>query len=187
LPVVTGRALTDFEQILLGNVILYEPSSGYDLKKLFTSTPAAVYQPSPGALYPALRRLQQRDLIRVEADVSPGGRPRRLFYATEAGQREHTRWVGLPVRPDTVGRDLSLHLMRFVMMEQRLPRADVLVFLHSLADALAAFVKNMQDFIAAAGRDLAGVHPLLALRHGVEVHQASLDWARSAIAELSEV
>jgi len=183
--VVSDRALTDFEHVLLGMLVTYEPSSGYDLKKMFTRTPAAVYQPSAGALYPALRRLQQRGLIWVEADVSEGGRARRLYYVTKTGRDEHRNWVGQPVRPDTVMNDLGLHLMRFVMMERELPRADVLAFLSSLADALAAFVKNMQAYAAAEGQDMPGRHGLLALRHGIEVHQASLDWARATIAELS--
>jgi DNA-binding PadR family transcriptional regulator len=184
---VTERALTDFEHVLLGMLVIYEPSSGYDVKKLFTATPAAVYQPSAGALYPALRRLQQRGLIRVEADVTPGRRARRLYYATETGQQVHLEWVGQPVRPDTVVHDLGLHMMRFVMMEGKVARADVLAFLSSLAAALAAFVENMRAFVAAEGPNMPGVHPLLALRHGIEVHQASLDWARTALAELSEL
>jgi DNA-binding PadR family transcriptional regulator len=185
-PVVTERALTDFEHVLLGMLVIYEPSSGYDLKKLFTATPAAVYQPSAGALYPALRRLQQRGLIRVEADMSPGRRARRLYYPTEAGQRVHLKWVVQPVRPDTVVHDIGLHMMRFVMMEGKVPRADVLAFLSSLADALAAFVKNMQAFVAAEGPNMPGVHPLLALRQGIEVQQASLTWARTALADLTQ-
>jgi hypothetical protein len=34
----------------------------------------AAYQSSPGALYPALRRLVERGLLRVEDEVSPTGR-----------------------------------------------------------------------------------------------------------------
>jgi DNA-binding PadR family transcriptional regulator len=185
LSVVMERALTDFEHVLLGMLAVNGPSSGYDLKKVFSATPAAVYQPSPGALYPALRRLGQRGLIRVEDDVSAGRRARRLYYVTEIGQREHRDWVAEPVRPDTVANDLGLHLMRFVMMEHYLPREDVLTWLAGLVEALSGFVKNMRDFAAADGAALPGTHPLLALRHGVEVHQASLDWARAAIADLS--
>lgn len=36
------------------------PSSGYDLKRIFATTPVGLYQPSSGTLYPALRRLEQR-------------------------------------------------------------------------------------------------------------------------------
>jgi DNA-binding PadR family transcriptional regulator len=182
---VAERALTDFEQILLGLLTLNEPCSGYDLKKLFTATPAAVYQPSAGALYPALRRLEQRGLLRLEAAVSAGRRGRTLYHPTGAGRAVHAEWVRQPVRPQTVARDLPLHLMRFVFMEGRAPAAAVLVFLTGLRDALEDFVKGMEQFVADAGPHMPGQHPLLALRHGIAVHQASLDWVRSALTTLS--
>ena len=169
--------------MLLGTIV-GGPSSGYDLKKLFTATPAAVYQPSPGALYPALRRLERRRLLRAEADVSAGRRGRRVYHATEAGRAAHLAWIRQPVDPGTVASDLDLHLMRFVMMERQLPRADVLAFLSGLADALAGFVASVERYLATAV--MPGRHPRLALEHGIAVHRASLDWARSAMAALAE-
>ena len=59
-----GPQLTSFEHVLLGLICL-SPASGYDLKRMFAATPMGLYQPSSGALYPALRRLEARDLIRV--------------------------------------------------------------------------------------------------------------------------
>jgi hypothetical protein len=73
--------------------------------------------------------------------------------------------------------------MRFVMMEHVLSPGDVLTFLHSLADALAAFVAQLDQFATAA--DLGDRHPRLALEHGLVVHRASLRWARQAIKALS--
>jgi DNA-binding PadR family transcriptional regulator len=178
-----GRPLTDFEEVLLGTIV-GGPSSGYDLKKLFTTTPAAIYQPSPGALYPALRRLEHRGLLRARPDVSAGRRGRRVYHATKAGRAAHLAWIRQPVVPGTVVPDLDLHLMRFVMMEQQLPRADVLAFLASLADALAGFVADVERYLATAA--MPGRHPPLALEHGIAVHRASLDWARSAMAALAE-
>lgn len=43
--------LTGFEQVLLGMIFL-QPSTGYDLKRRFATTPLGVYQPSSGALSP---------------------------------------------------------------------------------------------------------------------------------------
>jgi DNA-binding PadR family transcriptional regulator len=180
---VTERALTAFEQVLLG-MIVGQPRSGYDLRKLFTATPAAVYQPSAGALYPALRRLEQRGMLCAEVAVSSGRRGRRIWHPTEAGRAVHLDWVRLPVRADTVAADLGLHLMRFVMMEHQLTAGEIREFLVSLIEALEGSVKGMEGFVATEGVQFPGRHPLLALRHGVMVHKASLDWARSALAEL---
>jgi MftR C-terminal domain/Transcriptional regulator PadR-like family len=69
-PGAAGRPLTDFEQVLLA-VIASEPRSGYGLKKMFSSSPASVYQPSPAALYQALRRLEARTGTDLEQDMYP--------------------------------------------------------------------------------------------------------------------
>ena len=49
--------LTSFEHVLLGMIFIH-PSTGYDLKRRFATTSMGVYQPSSGALYPALRALE---------------------------------------------------------------------------------------------------------------------------------
>ena len=134
-----GRPLTDFEQVLLA-VIASEPRSGYGLKKMFTSSPASAYQPSPGALYPALRRLEERGLLRAEQQVSSGRRALRLYQVTDAGLAVYLEWLRRPVVPETVAAELGQHLMRFSLMENYLERAEVIAFLTDLGDALDGFV-----------------------------------------------
>jgi DNA-binding PadR family transcriptional regulator len=178
-----SRPLTDFEQIIIG-LIVTEPRSGYDLKRYFTSTPAVVYEPSSGAIYPALRRLERRQLLRSELTVSAGRREQRLYLATGAGRSAHRRWLRSPVDPTTVGRDLGVHLMRFAMAERELGPGEVLAFLDDLAAALAAFVADMEAF--ARDTSLPGRHPALAVEHGITVHRASLSWARSVRRRLAD-
>jgi DNA-binding PadR family transcriptional regulator len=182
---MAGRQLTSFEHILLG-MICVAPSSGYDLKRIFAVTPMGVYQPSSGALYPALRRLELKGLVRAQAPSSraaKSARHRRVYEPTQAGRAAHASWLRTPVDPATVSRDLGLHLMRFVMMEHLFPRAEMLEFLQSLSSALAAFTAQLERYAAVTDPDHR--HPGLALEHGLAVHRASLRWAEHAIAALS--
>jgi DNA-binding PadR family transcriptional regulator len=191
---MTGRELTTFEHILLG-LICMSPASGYDLKRIFAVTPMGIYQPSSGTLYPALHRLQLRGLIQAQGPFGPDGesaRHRRVYEPTPAGRAAHVDWLRTPVDPATVGRDLGLHLMRFVMMEHLFPRDEVVAFLRRLADALAAFTSEMERYRAAAdqgdlsdGADPGDRFPRLALDHGLAVHRTSLRWVRHTIAVLS--
>jgi DNA-binding PadR family transcriptional regulator len=183
-PHAAGRPLTDFEQVLLG-VIASEPRSGYGLKKMFNSSPASVYQPSPGALYPALRRLEERGLLHAEKQVSSGRRALRLYQVTEAGLGVYLEWLRKPVVQETVGADLGQHLMRFSLMENYLERAEVIAFLADLGAALDGFVRGMEQFVASRQETL-GQHAVLALEHGIAIHRASLEWVRSAMAALGE-
>jgi DNA-binding PadR family transcriptional regulator len=169
--------------VLLG-FIAREPMSGYGLKRRFSASPAGLYQPSPGALYPALRRLVARGLLSVQDAVSRGRRELRLYHVTEAGRAAHLDWLREPVDPVSVVADLGLHLMRFAMMENQLERAEVLAFLAGLADALDGFVSGMERYVA-SGAQSGRRHAELALEHGIAVHRASLEWTRSAMAALA--
>jgi DNA-binding PadR family transcriptional regulator len=179
-----GRPLTDFEQVLLG-VIAREPRSGYGLKKMFSASPASVYRPSAGALYPALRRLERRGLLRAEKKISSGRRALRLYHVTPDGHAAHLHWLRQPVIPATIAADLGLHLMRFALMENQLARDAVLVFLKDLAGALDTFVSGMEQYLS-SGAQSSQRHAELALEHGIAMHRASLDWTRAAMAALTE-
>jgi DNA-binding PadR family transcriptional regulator len=181
---MAGRQLTEFEQVLLG-MIAAAPSTGYDLKQAFGTTPVGVYQPSSGALYPALRRLERRGLLCAEP-ASAGQQPSRrrfVYHITQQGREAHAAWVRRPVNPATITTDLPLHVMRFVMMERVLPRADVLAFLTQLRDALAAYLAELEGYAAAI--TLPGQHTPLALDHGIATYTASLAWTKRTINALS--
>src|ERR1700733_12320991 len=184
---MAGRELTSFEHILLGQICLV-PSSGYGLKRIFAATPMGAYQPSSGALYPALHRLEQKGLVQAQAPLGHSGdsaRHRRVYEPTQVGRAAHMNWLRTPVEPDTVAPDLGLHLMRFAMMEHVFPPHEVLEFLHNLANALAEFTAQLEQFTAGAA--LGGRHPRPPPDHRLGVHPPSLPWAEHAIAQLSEV
>lgn len=177
------RELTDFEHVLLA-VICHHAASGYDLKRELATSPLGVYEPSSGALYPALRRLESRGLLRpMRSRGRESARARRVLEATAQGRAEHLRWIRQPVDPENVGRDLHLHLMRFVALEGQVPDAEILAFLHGLRAALTQFVVELERY--RDGAELPGRHPRLALEHGADVHRASLEWVERTIAELS--
>src|SRR5487761_1518975 len=183
LLVMSEHQLTAFEHVLLGLVCL-SPASGYDLKRIFAATPMGVYQPSSGTLYPALRRLEAKGLVRGNAldRKSESARRRRVYEPTEAGRATHVTWLRTPVEPSTVLRDLGLHLMRFVMMEHAFPRDEVLGFLDDLRDALATSTAGLERY--AAGAHLGDLHPRLALDHALAVPGPSLEWPGHASAAL---
>lgn len=180
--VMAEPQLTPFEHILIGLVCL-APASGYDLKRKFAATPMGVYQPSSGSLYPALRRLESKGLVRAADPSGESSRHRRVYEPTQDGRAAHATWLRAPVEVSTVGRDLGLHLMRFVMMEHEFSREEVLRFLEDLKDALAVFTKGLERH-AAASEQLGDRHPAMALDHGLAIYRASLGWTRHAIAEL---
>ena len=175
--------LTSFEHVLLA-MISVQPSTGYDLKRRFATTPMGVYQPSSGTLYPALERLERRGLLHGEVLQPARGPARRVYRLTADGRQAHLAWVREPVVPQTVSQDLGMHLLRFVMMVDVLPADEVAGFLASLRAALAGFVAALEQ--ATARPDVGGnVGARLAVEHGLAVHKASLAWTEQAITTLA--
>ncbi len=171
---VLAPQLTEFVQVLLG-LICMGTSSGYGLKRAFSTTPLGVYQPSSGALYPALARLAGKGLIQRQRPAEPAepGRRRYVYDATPEGRTANMTWIRMPVRPETVSRDLGLHLLRFVMMETLLSKDEVLGWLQDLMEALRS-----SSATSNATACLPPSHAILALDHGIAVQRASLAWAR---------
>src|SRR5271165_5520803 len=88
-PSVLGYAL-------LG-LIHHKPSSGYDLRKIFAETAMGSYSSSPGAIYPALERLEKRGLIKSVVEEGSGLRRRRVYRLTGSGLRELKQWLSSPI------------------------------------------------------------------------------------------
>ena len=87
------------EAALLG-LLARGPASGYELRKIFLTTPLAAYSDSPGAVYPALRRLEQRGYVSGRAE--PGARRRKPWQLTAAGRSWLRSWVAQPVTAATL-------------------------------------------------------------------------------------
>jgi DNA-binding PadR family transcriptional regulator len=90
-----GKTLTLLELALLG-LTHRSPQSGYDLRKTFASTAMGHYSSSPGAIYPALKRLQARGLLSSSVDSTTRLRPKRLFRPTANGLAILKAWVNTP-------------------------------------------------------------------------------------------
>jgi DNA-binding PadR family transcriptional regulator len=164
---------------LLG--LLQKPSSGYDLRKVFSSTSMKTYSDSPGAIYPALARLEKAGLIRGAIEEGSGLRRRQVYRLTPKGVSELKQWITRPVtREDLVWGQQEI-MLRFAFCETVAGPAAAVTLLKSLQAALKEYLTALhQEFeiiktaAPASGR--------LAFEYGIRGTQALLDWTHYAIA-----
>jgi DNA-binding PadR family transcriptional regulator len=88
---------------LLGLIHL-KPQSGYELRKTFTDTAMGNYSDSPGAIYPALKRLERDGDVTSEVQEAGGLRRRRVFRISKPGMSKLKAWLREPVAPEDVRR-----------------------------------------------------------------------------------
>ena len=177
---VEEHSTTTLAFALLG-LTLQKPSSGYDLRKFFSSTPTNTFSDSPGAIYPALRRLERRDLIRGQVEVGHGRRERRLFQVTPRGRAEFQRWLMRPISRDDVVHHLDALMLRFAFMDEAAGRAAARRFLKAFRKELASYIPSLREYLK-SNRSAMPLSGRLALESGIRSYETLFRWTKTAIA-----
>jgi DNA-binding PadR family transcriptional regulator len=178
---MTLATASRLEYALLG-LIRQGARSGYELRKQFSTTPMGHFSDSPGSIYPALKRLEERGWIRL-LDEDGGPRGRQVYRLTGPGQAVLKGWMAMPVgREDVVRRPDEL-LLRFAFMGEVSDRVTVVAFLEAFEREAAGYVRELRSFLAALPE---GDLPTgrLALENGLAQYQTQVRWARRALARL---
>ncbi|KPK05504.1 MAG: hypothetical protein AMS20_06405 [Gemmatimonas sp. SG8_28] len=181
---MTPRSLTTLEYALLG-LVTQSPQSGYDLRKTFETTAMGSFSGSPGAIYPALRRLEKRELIQGEVDATTALRPRMVFRPTKAGREALEAWLVQSIDRGDVERRVDELMLRFALHSVLGRRAPTHRFLES-------FLKEVEDYLDELNRqqrDVPARTPVqsrLALAAGIEQYRAFARWARKAVKAFEE-
>jgi DNA-binding PadR family transcriptional regulator len=169
---------------LLGYALLglidQKPSSGYDLRKVFAETAMGNYSSSPGAIYPALERLEAQRLVRGVVAKSAGLRRRRLYYLTLRGRAELKKWLARPLEQIDLMRGAGEAMLRFAFMDRALGATYTRVFLRNFRDALKAYIAGLDSYLAqnATRMPFSG---RLALDCGIRGYRSMYDWTAYAL------
>src|SRR5260370_39473298 len=150
---------------LLG-VLQSRPSSGYALRKICSSTAMNAYSDSPGAIYPALQRLEQQGLIRGSIEESSGLRRRQMFRLTPQGLAALKLWINRPVLRADVIRGLDEVMLRFAFSQQAVVAPAPVRFPKSTAIELTAYVPDLREQLRAQNAPMP-TSARLALESGV--------------------
>jgi PadR family transcriptional regulator, regulatory protein AphA len=174
--------LTTLEYALLG-LLEGAPMSGYDVSRFFATTPLAHFSSSSGAIYPALKRLEQRGLVMAALDTTTETRPRRVYSLTEAGRAALDAWLHQPVTRDELVRDGRAPLLRFSMAEGHLSTDEIIAYLEGFRREVSGYLDELRDYC----EQTAGNYPLparLALAHGLRTYECHVAWIDYALGEL---
>ena len=175
---MTSAPLSSLSLAILG-LLSMRPMSGYDLRRTFTTTAMGRFSASPGAIYPALARLESLKWAKPAPAKPSNLRPRKAYTLTAAGRTALMKHLAEPVsREDIIWRLDHLHL-RFSFMGL-LSVKESRRFLLQLAAGLDAYAHELQLQLNAFP-DLPVPQPRLALAHGIESTLATARWARSAM------
>ena len=181
---MAARKPTTLEYALLG-LLHQQPKSGYDLRKIFETTAMGNYSGSPGAIYPALKRLEAQALIEGEVDSSTELRPKKMFRPTDEGMEVLRAWLTLDIGRADVERRLDELMLRFAFHYLLASAKETRRFLDALLRQLEAYIDELERQ-AKSFPEQAPPHPRLALAAGIEQYRACARWARGAARHFGE-
>jgi DNA-binding PadR family transcriptional regulator len=165
--------MSALEHCLLG-LIEHGDCSGYDLRKVLTSTPMRHYSDSPGSIYPALERMQRRGWITAARDRQ-SRRRRSVYGLTERGKRELRRWLEQPVTEAEVADRLNEVMLRLAFQHLR-GDASTRRFVTQLAAAAGNCAASLEEFIHSSAQDYP-IGARLALQTGLQQLRAVAECA----------
>ena len=169
---------------ILGLVAMH-PQSGYDLRKVFETTPMGNFSSSPGAIYPALKSLEKKGWVRGEPDKTESLRPRLVYSITEEGDSILRAELEKPVTHEDLIWHFDLVMLRFAFIE-RIGIGEALRFLGEFqaeAEAYVGYLEGLRNTL----REQLSPCGRLALEHGIQSSIGNARWAKRAIDELSKL
>lgn len=179
---------TTLEMALMG-LLTQGPRSGYDLRKTFSSTAWRHYSDSPGSIYPALNRLQNRGWIE-ETGGSDDARRRQAFRPTRKGKAAFIQWLAQPLSRETIRFRQQELLLRFAFMDGSVDRSVVVKFLEEIIAELKAYLPEMKELGSRMRSDIehaghGALHTsLLAFESGIAGTETQLAWAQKTRSRL---
>lgn len=95
--------LTELEGAVLSEIQHRGQKTAFQVRRAFAVSFSLEWKGSAGAVYPAVKRLEQRGLI--QASAAQGGRATRTLSLTRLGKKELMSWACDPIRASSIGID----------------------------------------------------------------------------------
>jgi DNA-binding PadR family transcriptional regulator len=176
--------LSPLRLAILGLVAMH-PQSGYDLRKVFETTPMGNFSSSPGAIYPALKALEKKGWIRSEPENTGSLRPRLVYSITDEGDAILRAELKKPVTNEELIWHFDLVMLRFAFIE-RVGYLEALRFLGEFRTESEGYVSHLEEIGDQLSEQLSPCGRL-ALEHGIQSSRGNARWAKKAIDELSKL
>jgi DNA-binding PadR family transcriptional regulator len=180
---MTKQTIDSHLSLAILGLLSIKPMSGYDLRKVFLTTAIKAFSASPGAIYPALGRLEREGFIAGTVEKKDTLRPRMVYTLTRRGRTGLVASLSKPVTGEDVIRRMDGLLLRFAFMSGLVGIDKTLDFLGALTKETEGYLEVLEaEFLASApGLSFSG---RAALEQGVESYRMTARWAKKTLAEL---
>jgi PadR family transcriptional regulator, regulatory protein AphA len=173
----SATELSPTGRVILG-MIAFGKRTGYDIKTFVDRTTRYFWAASYGQIYPELKRLEDRGLIRGRPEPS-GGRARTVYELTEAGTAALEHWLAADDEPSYELRDEGMLKLFF---SDSLPerRIEIVRAIRAREERDLAHLRSLEPH---ASKGPAGAY--LTLQLGIGHTEWTIKWCESTERQLA--
>lgn len=172
-------SLNDHEGTFLALVLRLQPTTAYQVAKVYELSPVTNYKTHKGKIYPIIERLAARGWL--EKKRVPGdGRGTEQLFCTAAGRDAVRRWV-MEIQPTHLLLDdpLRTKVQSFALLSKQ----DRLLWVRKAREELQGKLAELEAY----GREVDVPFKDLVHDHAVRSIRTRMDWLDSVAAGLAEV
>ncbi len=176
------------DHILLG--LLRDPATGYALKNTFGEGIRHFWSAELSQIYPTLKRLEERRMLRSRVEPSAKGPNRKVYSLTDAGREELLRWLR---SGPAVGTERFVYLAQLYFMDALGDLVETRAFMTELRDHLVRWLAQLESLereVTAAHGDApehysdGGFHRFATLRMGIHSIGSKVAWCDETLAAI---
>jgi DNA-binding PadR family transcriptional regulator len=166
-----AEPLTELEGAILSEIYHRKRETAFQVRRAFQESPSLEWSGSAGAVYPAVRRLEQRQLLTSER--AGDSRGTLLLSITAPGRSALLAWACDPIRSASVGLDpfrLRSGIWRTLSDAKR----------KAALEKIAMEIQRNVDFLNSYIRDLDGIE-VTRVQLSIDVQMLRLRWITSEL------
>lgn len=164
------------EHMILG-IVYQQDATGYDIKKIIETKICMFYKPSFGSLYPALKRLVEKDFL-VTYEEMQGARKKIVYQITDSGRNSFMEWLALPLDLNE-GADKNLVKIYFYdLLPAKTRNARLLQYEQDCMQYLENLEKLEKELYEKVNKKK-DYYKLSTLFYGITVTRTSIAWCRA--------
>jgi len=181
-------ALSDLEVALLG-LLSVRPMTGYEIKRQYARGIAPWWETPRTQIYPKLRELERRGLVRHQYIVQQGKPNKRVYSLQPHGSAALEDWL----RTDIRWPDLRQHMMMRLFLGNLLPTDVMRSLLQNYRERTIARVTTLREARARFAASLEGPYresvffELLSLDHLLAMHELEVSGSTKVLEALEQV
>jgi DNA-binding PadR family transcriptional regulator len=169
-------------QFVILGILSKQSMTGYDIRKRVKTRMDSFWDINYGQIYPTLRTLEKEGHVTKKVEIMENSPNRKVYSITNQGTIKLRKWLLESAEPESV----KIETLLKVAFGEHLPKDEIIKHINEFKARNISRLENAsnieKEIKAQLKKNEKYFFPLLTVLLGKSLHEASIEWADTAIA-----